>query len=93
MKQIDNAQFRFFEFDVPTKTKLTRKKQAILATAPWQIDIDEHLLPDERVLLERDFSIEIPRQATPPIIGESPVGSSIHLHSFKDQSSPSFPVG
>ena len=30
-------------------------------------------MPDERVLLERDFSIEIPRQATPPIIGQSPV--------------------
>ncbi|CAF0816795.1 unnamed protein product [Adineta steineri] len=63
---------RFFEFDDPTKVKLTRKKEAVLTTTQWQIDIDENLLPDERILLERDFSIEIPRQVTPPQVVQSP---------------------
>ena len=31
------------------------------------------------MLLERDFSIEIPRQPTPPIIGQSPVRRIISL--------------
>ncbi len=64
---------RFFEFDDPTKSKLTRKKETILTGTQWQIDIDENLLPDERMLLERDFSIEIPRQSTPPEPVQSPV--------------------
>ena len=64
---------RFFEFEEPTKSKLTRKKEAILTGTQWQIDIDENLLPDERMLLERDFSIEIPRQPTPPQPAQSPV--------------------
>lgn len=63
---------RFLEFETPVKSKLTRKKDTILANTRWQIDIDENLLPDERVLLERDFSIEIPRQPTPPIFAQSP---------------------
>ncbi|UJR34121.1 hypothetical protein I4U23_021528 [Adineta vaga] len=63
---------RFFEFNDPTKTKLTRKKETVLTNTQWQIDIDENLLPDERMLLERDFSIEIPRQSTPPVIAQSP---------------------
>ena len=62
---------RFFEFDSSTKLKLTRKKDTILTSTQWQIDIDENLLPDETMLLERDFAIEIPRQPTPP--------ASIHL--------------
>ena len=56
---------RFYQFDDPSKSKLTRKKEAILTGTQWQIDIDENLLPDEQMLLERDFSIEIPRQLTP----------------------------
>ena len=64
---------RFFEFEEPTKSKLTRKKEAVLTGTQWQIDIDENLLPDERMLLERDFSIEIPRQPTPPTSAETPV--------------------
>ncbi|CAF2952038.1 unnamed protein product [Rotaria sp. Silwood2] len=63
---------RFFEFDGPTKTKLTRKKETVLTGTQWHIDIDENLLPDERMLLERDFSIEIPRQITPPEPVQSP---------------------
>jgi hypothetical protein len=56
------------------KLKLTRKKETILTDGTqWQIDIDENLLPDERMLLERDFSIEIPRQLTPPEPVQSPV--------------------
>ncbi|CAF1273274.1 unnamed protein product [Adineta ricciae] len=62
----DAVVHRFFEFDDPTKAKLTRKKETVLTTTQWQIDIDENLLPDERMLLERDFSIELPRQSTPP---------------------------
>lgn len=62
----DAVVHRFFEFDDSTKVKLTRKKETVLADAQWQLDIDENLLPDERILLERDFSIEIPRQLTPP---------------------------
>jgi hypothetical protein len=69
--------FRFFEFDVPTKSKVTRKKETLLSNAQWQIDIDENLLPDERMLLERDFSIEIPRESTPPTSVQSPVCSSL----------------
>ncbi len=64
---------RFFEFDDPTKLKLTRKKETILTGTQWQIDIDENLLPDERMLLERDFPIEIPRQLTPPEPVQTPV--------------------
>ena len=64
---------RFFEFDDPTKTKLTRKKETVLTTTQWHIDIDENLLPDERMLLERDFSIELPRQSTPPERIQTPV--------------------
>ncbi|CAF1281232.1 unnamed protein product [Rotaria sp. Silwood1] len=63
---------RFFEFDDPTKLKLTRKKETVLTSTQWHIDIDENLLPDERILLERDFSIEIPRQLTPPEPVQSP---------------------
>jgi hypothetical protein len=70
-----NFSYRFFEFDDPTKLKLTRKKETILTGTQWQIDIDENLLPDERMLLERDFSIEIPRQLTPPVPVQSPVCS------------------
>lgn len=55
--------------------KLTRKKDTVLADAQWQLDIDENLLPDERILLERDFSIEIPRQLTPPAQVQSSVRS------------------
>ncbi|CAF0816970.1 unnamed protein product [Rotaria sordida] len=68
----DAVVHRFFEFDGPTKLKLTRKKEAVLTGTQWHIDIDENLLPDERILLERDFSIEIPRQVTPPEVVESP---------------------
>ena len=64
---------RFFEFEAAAKSKLTRKKETILTTTDWQIEIDENLLPDERILLERDFSIEIPRQPTPPVLNQSPV--------------------
>lgn len=68
----DAVVHRFFEFDEPTKVKLTRKKETVLTNAQWQLDIDENLLPDERILLERDFSIEIPRQLTPPEPAETP---------------------
>ncbi|CAF3130334.1 unnamed protein product [Rotaria socialis] len=62
----DAVVHRFFEFEDSAKLKLTRKKDTVLTDTQWQIDIDENLLPDERMLLERDFSIEIPRQLTPP---------------------------
>ncbi len=73
LRQTEEFSCRFFEFEDPTKSKLTRKKETILTGTQWQIDIDENLLPDERILLERDFSIEIPRQSTPPAIVQSPV--------------------
>ena len=72
---------RFFEFDVSTKSKVIRKKETLLSKAQWQIEIDENLLPDERMLLERDFSIEIPREPTPPTSTQSPVRS---WHSVDD---------
>lgn len=47
----------------------------MLTGTQWQIDIDENLLPDEQMLLERDFSIEIPRQLIPA----EPVQTPVHI--------------